>query len=198
MAFSALAAVSSQGATLATFDFTGESLSSSAATIIGITVSNVTTDSSFNSFTSSTGFDTAAQISGAASFFSSPTTQATAGNALSFTITAAPTFTFSLDGFSFIARSTAQAPGDIGFKIGLNSYDYSESYFNNSTITTISNSSLGLSGLTTATISIQGWNSTGSSALQLDNLVLTGSVIPEPSTTLLGGLGLLALLRRRR
>ncbi|MFM2197279.1 MAG: hypothetical protein RLZZ505_711 [Verrucomicrobiota bacterium] len=43
--------------------------------------------------------------------------------------------------------------------------------------------------------------SNGGSAFQLDNVVLDNSlstVVPEPSTTLLGGLGLLALLRRRR
>ena len=198
MAFSAIATVSSQGATLATFDFTGESLSSSAAPITGITVSTVSSGSTFNAFTSATGFNSAAQISGASAFFSGPTTQAVAGNALVFTITATPGYEFTLDGFSFIARSTAQAPADIGFEIGSNSYDFSSSYSNNSTITTISNQSLGLTGLTSATISIQAWNATGSSALQLDNLVATGTVIPEPSSALLGGLGMLALLRRRR
>jgi hypothetical protein len=198
MAFSAIAAVSSQGATLATFDFTGESLSSSAAPITGITVSTVSSGSTFNAFTSATGFNSAAQISGASAFFSGATSQATVGNALVFTITAAPGYEFTLDGFSFIARSTAQAPADIGFKIGSNSYDFSSSYSNNSTITTISNQSLGLTGLTSATISIQAWNATGSSALQLDDLVATGTVIPEPSAALLGGLGMLALLRRRR
>lgn len=43
--------------------------------------------------------------------------------------------------------------------------------------------------------------SNGGSAFQLDNVVLDNSlstVVPEPSTALLGGLGLLALLRRRR
>ncbi|MEP4077249.1 PEP-CTERM sorting domain-containing protein [Haloferula sp.] len=33
---------------------------------------------------------------------------------------------------------------------------------------------------------------------RVDNIVLNGDVVPEPSTALLGGLGLLALLRRRR
>jgi hypothetical protein len=198
MAFSALAAVSSQGATLATFDFTGESLSSSAAPITGITVSAVSSGSTFNTFTSSSGFNSAAQISGASSFFSGATSQATVGNALVFSITADPGYEFTLDGFSFIARSTTQAPADIGFEIGSNSYDFSSSYSNNSTITTISNQSLGLTGLTSATISIQAWNATESSALQLDNLVATGTVIPEPTAALLGGFGLLALLRRRR
>jgi hypothetical protein len=191
-----LAAVSSEAAILASFNFTGGSLVNSAAPVAGITVTNVSTGSAFNSFTSANGFDSAAQISGASAFFSGPTTQATAGNALVFTVTAAPGYEFTLDGFSFIARSALQAPGDIGFKIGASSYDFSGSYSNDSTTTLISNQTLGLTGLTSATISIQGWNSTGTTALVVDNLVLTG--VPEPSAALLGGLGVLALLRRRR
>jgi hypothetical protein len=198
MAFSAIAAVSSQGATLATFDFTGESLSSSAAPITGITVTDVSTGSAFNSFAASSGFDEHANISGASSFFSGATTQAAAGNTLVFSITAASGYKFSLTGFSFKARSTSTAPRDIGFTIGLNSYDFSSSFSNDSNITTISNLSLGLTDLTSATISIQGWNASSSGALRLDDLVATGTVIPEPSAALLGGLGMLALLRRRR
>ncbi len=196
-AFSVVSAASSQAATLATFAFTGGSLANSATPIAGLTVSNVSTASSFNSFLTGSGFDSAAQISGASNFFA-PTTQATAGNALSFTLTAGPGVTFSLDGFSFIARSTLAAPGDIGFRVGATAYDFSSTYSNNSVITTISNSALGVTGATARTITIQGWNSTGASALQLDNLSLTGTVVPESSSALLGALGALALLRRRR
>jgi hypothetical protein len=198
MAFSALAAVSSQGATLATFNFTGESLANSASPITGITVTNVSTGSSFNSFAATSGFDEHANISGASSFFSGATSQAAASNALAFSITAASGYKFSLTGFSFKARSTSTAPSDIGFTIGLNSYDFSSSFSNDSNITTISNLSLGLTDLTSVTISIQGWNASSSGALRLDDLVATGTVIPEPSTALLGGIGLLALFRRRR
>jgi hypothetical protein len=185
-------------ATLANFNFTGDSKANAASPISGITISPLTSDSAFNSFTSVSGWDSAAQISGAAGFFSSPTTHATAGDALSFTITAASGYSFSLDNFSFLARSTATAPADIGFKISSSFYDFSGTYSNNSTITTISNSSLGLTGLTSATLSIQGWNASGSGALQLDNIFLTGSVIPEPSSAVLVILGSVALLRRRR
>ena len=34
--------------------------------------------------------------------------------------------------------------------------------------------------------------------LYLDNIAISGTIVPEPSAALLGGLGLLALLRRRR
>lgn len=89
MAFSAIATVSSQGATLATFNFTGASLTNSASPITGITVTDVSTGSAFNSFAASSGFDEHANISGASSFFSGATSQAAAGNTLVFSITAA-------------------------------------------------------------------------------------------------------------
>ncbi len=189
---------SAQSATLANFDFAAGSLSNSASPITGITISTLASDSNFNSFTSSSGWNSAAQISGANGFFSNPTAHSAAQNAVSFTITAAAGYSFSLDGFSFLARSTGDAPGDIGFKINSGFYGFSEIYSNNSAITTISNASLGLTGLSSATISIQGWNATGASALQLDNIVLTGSVVPEPASVVLMMLGVMTLLRRRR
>jgi hypothetical protein len=193
-----LGLTSAHAATLANFDFTGGSLSGSTSSILGITVSLLSSESAFNSFTSSSGWDSAAQISGASGFFSSPTTHSTAQNAVFFTISAASGYSFSLDGFNFLARSTATAPTDIGFKINSTLYDFSGSYSNNSSITSISNSSLGLSGLSSATISIQGWNASDSGALQLDQLILTGTVIPEPTTAVLAILSLLTLLHRRR
>ncbi|MDE0835528.1 MAG: hypothetical protein OSA84_04170 [Akkermansiaceae bacterium] len=197
-AISAFGAVSTQAATLANFDFAAESLNSAATPITGITVTAVSTGSSFNTFTSSTGWDSAAQVSGATSFFSGSTTQGAAGNALVFTITAASGYSFFLDSFSFQARSTSAAPADIGFTVSATSYDFASSYSNDSMITNISNPALGLTGLTSAVISIQGWNSSGSSELQLDNLIASGTVIPEPSAAILGAIGMLALLRRRR
>jgi hypothetical protein len=189
---------SAHAATLAHFNFTGGSPTNAASPIAGITISTLASDSSFLSFSSSTGWDSCAQISGADTFFSAPTTHSTAGNSVYFTITAATGYHFSLEGFSFLARSTATAPSDIGFKVESIFYDFSITYSNNSTITSISNSSLGLTNLTSATISIQGWNASGSGALQLDNLILSGNVIPEPSAVILCMLGLLALLRRQR
>ena len=113
-------------------------------------------------------------------------------------MTAAAGYSFSLEGFSFLARSTANAPGDIGFRINSNFYDFSEIYSNHSVITTISNASLGLTGLTAATISIQGWNANGASPLQLDDISLIGSVVPEPASAVLMMLGVMTFLRRRR
>lgn len=190
--------ISSHGATLASFSFTDGSLANDAPGITGLSVSQIDTDSGFNTFTSVSGLDSAAQISGASSFFSGPTTQAMAENAVFFTITALDGYTFSINTFSFTARSTGDAPADIGFTIGANVYDFSSSYSNDSNITPISSSSLGLSGMSSVVIAIQGWNATGSSALQLDNLNVTGTVIPEPSIFCLVSLSALTLLRRRR
>lgn len=163
------------------FDFTAGSLAGSANTT-NLVVSDVSSESSFNSFADTSDWDSAAQISGANNFFSAPTTQAATEDAITFTITATSGYHFSISDFSFQARSTNTAPADIGFTINDASYDFSSSYSNNSIITTISQNSLGLNGLTSATISIQGWNASGSSELQLDNIQVTGTVVPEPNT----------------
>lgn len=196
---------SAASAQIAEFTFTGGSLADSAGTA-NITVSDVSSSATggtngFNTFSSSSGWNSAAQISGAGSFFSSQVTQAAAGNAISFTITANSGFVFSITDFSFQARSTATAPSDIGFTINGTPYDFSGSYSNNSTITTISQSSLGFANLTSATITIQGWNASSSGALQLDNIAVSGSVVPEPGTfaLLAGCFGMaIVMLKRRR
>lgn len=65
-----------------------------------------------------------------------------------------------------------------------------------------------LQGITTGvSFRLLGWNDTGNlgsggtgavGTSSGDNLVFTGTVVPEPTTALLGGLGMLVLLRRRR
>ena len=54
--------------------------------------------------------------------------------------------------------------------------------------------------LTTATtFRIYGWDNISTSGnLRVDDVQLNGTVVPEPGAALLGGLGMLALLRRRR
>lgn len=121
-----------------------------------------------------------------------------AGNAIYFTVTAGEGYRFHIESFGFRARSTPSAPTDIGFTIGDFRYDFSESYTNDSTITQLFKGSLGLNDLESVTISIQGWNSPGASALQLDDLILSGTFVPEVSTSALFMIGMLILLRRKR
>lgn len=188
------------------FNFAGGSLSDSANTS-NILVSNISTQATggtdgFNAFTSSSGWDSAAQISGADNFFSSPTSLAAAGDAIVFTISAQSGFTFSITDFSFQARSTSTAPADIGFTIIDDTYDFSSDYSNEGEITTISEDALGFSGLSSATISIQGWNASSSGSLQLDNILVSGAVSPVPESStfalLAGILALASVMFRRR
>jgi hypothetical protein len=52
---------------------------------------------------------------------------------------------------------------------------------------------------TATTFRIYGWDNISTSGnLRVDDVQLNGTVAPEPSTALLGSLGVLALLRRRR
>jgi hypothetical protein len=54
--------------------------------------------------------------------------------------------------------------------------------------------------LTTATtFRIYGWDNIATAGqIRIDDVTLNGTVVPEPSAAILGGLGLLAILRRRR
>jgi len=103
---------------------------------------------------------------------------------------------FSLDGF-------ATAGTDVGSVFTLPGETTTADYgpVNLSGVTALQN-------ITTAvSFRLLGWNDTGNLAgggtgaigtSAGDNLVFSGTVIPEPTTTLLGGLSMLALLRRRR
>lgn len=168
-----------------------------------ITVSMLATESSFNSALTATFSDPPAiQVSGASAFFQQ-TSQGAAGDAVYFTITAASGYEFSITQVSFDARGTSTSPADVGFSMNTTSYDKSGSFSNNSIQTTITESSLGFSNLTSATIAIQGWNASlgDTGALQLDDIGVFGSVsvIPEPSTYgAIGGLLALGMVLYRR
>ena len=74
-------------------------------------------------------------------------------------------------------------------------------FVSNNSVTMATSGLTGISGRTvtfTFSDSSQGNNKTESIYSYIDNVTLTGTVIPEPSAALLGGLGMLALLRRRR
>lgn len=168
-----------------------------------ITVGNAETDSHFNSFTSASDWDSALQVSGASGFFSIPQNQASAGDAFYFTIDVASGYVFTVSEISFQARSTSGAPQQVGFSLGSLSHDFGSLFSNDSEITTLSESALSLQLTGSDTFAIQGWGSSGASALQLDNIQIRGTLtaIPEPSTyaAILGAvtLGMVFYQRRR-
>jgi hypothetical protein len=130
------------------------------------------------------------------------TTQATA-KYFTFTITADPNYLIDITGISFNALATGAGPSALGVAIG--STAIGSFNLGSATLLEVSQPVSGYNGLASVEIRIQGWlngsrSSTGSGDLRIDDLVVTGSVapVPEPGTLLLGGLGALGLLRRRR
>lgn len=117
--------------------------------------------------------------------------QASAKN-FNFTITANSGYQFTITNISFRAVSTGAGPSAIGFAVG------------NTNIHSVSTSSGGLmvvnqpvtgqSGLTTASIKIQGWldgsrTTSGAGAFRLDDVIITGTVTStasEPAINLQG------------
>jgi len=131
--------------------------------------------------------------------------QPTQNDAKSFTITitADPGFEFSLDSVFFRAYATEKGPSAIG--IAVNSSNIFAMSIPLETLTVV-NETVGQTGLTSATIYLQGWDNgstatDGKGGFRLDDVLISGEVtaiIPEPTSALLASLGLLGLLRRRR
>ncbi|HMP73667.1 MAG TPA: PEP-CTERM sorting domain-containing protein [Kiritimatiellia bacterium] len=117
-----------------------------------------------------------------------------------FTITANPGYTFSLTDISFLYRATAAGPESIGYAInGANI----TSFGRGSTLTESHVNTLNLTGLTSAEVRIQGWVPTGGTSsgggdFRIDDIRLTGTVVPEPGSLALLGLGALMVLHLRR
>ncbi len=167
-----------------------------------ITIGNAETESHFNSFTNSTGWDSALQVSGANGFFSTPQNQATAGDAFFFSIDVASGYVFTVSEISFQVRGTGGSPQQVGFSLGSLSHNFGALFSNDSEIKTLSQSSLSIQLTGADRFAIQGWGSSGASALQLDNIRITGSLtaIPEPSTyaAILGAVALGIVFYQRR
>lgn len=116
-----------------------------------------------------------------------------------FILNAETGFTFDLTLISFKHRATANGPGTVG--ISIDGIDYSGSGDSvSTTVTTYESESLNLSDLTTATIVLQGWDSGGSGGgeFQMNDLQVSGTVIPEPGTIALLALGLAGVFGLRR
>jgi hypothetical protein len=119
-----------------------------------------------------------------------------------FTLTANSGYTFSLTNFNFLYRSTAAGPEDIGLVINGTTID---TFGRGSTLTVAYSTALTeLSNLTSAVLRVHGWvgaegTSSGGGEFRIDDLTLQGSVIPEPGTLVLLGLGgaFLGFVRRK-
>lgn len=68
------------------------------------------------------------------------------------------------------------------------------------TVGTYESEDLELTGLTSATIVLQGWGSggTGNGEFQMNDLQISGSVIPEPGTIAMLAMGMLGVFVARR
>ncbi len=112
------------------------------------------------------------------------TTQATAKN-FNFTVTAASGYTFTITNISFRAYATAAGPAAFGF--GIDGTDLYAVDAPSAALVEVSQSVTGQTDLSTATISIQGWlngsrTSAGSGVFRLDDIVITGTVTPIPTS----------------
>lgn len=187
MAFSVLATVSSQGATLV---FNSTAVGTTGNTIDGqtsgsfavpeapglsVTIQSISTTSTpgvLNATSSSFGIDSNGSGDGSSTFDADFSEVLTLSFNKEVTITSFKLGSFTgTDAFTFAGTAILDSDADGG-----NVYTFSTPL----TIAADTNFSL---GATTGSVSFE-------------NIVLT--VVPEPSTALLGGLGLLALLRRRR
>lgn len=111
-----------------------------------------------------------------------------AAKSFQFTITAAPGYTFSITNISFRSYATAAGPSAVGFAI--DATDLYQVNSPNASLVTVNQAVSGQTGLTTATVKIQGWlngsrSSTGAGVLRLDDVVISGVVTPNgPAVTL--------------
>lgn len=101
-----------------------------------------------------------------------------------FTITANSGYEFSITNISFRAYATSAGPSAFGFAIG--STDIYSVNAPNASLVYVNESVSGQTGLTTATIKIQGWlngsrSSSGAGVFRLDDVVIAGTVTPVSS-----------------
>ena len=108
------------------------------------------------------------------------TSQASAKN-FTFTVTAASGYVFSITNISFKGYATSAGPSAFGFAIG--STDIYSVDAPSASVVSVNQSVSSQTGLTTATIKIQGWlngsrTSNGTGVFRLDDVVVSGIVTP--------------------
>lgn len=207
MAFSAIAAVSSQGATLATWDFTGQlgdqTSQAVTSTLINITAGDLTRGSGLSTSTTPNSMNSSGWTT---SLFD-------ANDYYQISITVAPGFQMDLASVDFAERRSGTGIRNFQIRSSLDSFGaIIGSAVGVPDDTDVRDQSLPLGSAFdtvtgTVTFRVFGTDAEGAAGTwRLQNngttggLTIQGTVtaIPEPTAALLGGLGMLALLRRRR
>jgi len=214
MAISALAAVSSQAATLI-WNFTDDNATFDVGTPVDFTISPLSVGNSLgtvadpvNSTSSSSGYTGSTGTGNIGNAYSTGSLS-TARGYIEFTVTPSAGFTFSLSDMDFGARSTSTGPQGYALRSSADSYAtdiFSVTVANNSVWTLKDNTFTAFESAVAGeavTFRLFGYNGTGSPGNntingRIDDISLTITAVPEPSAAFLGGLGVLCLLRRRR
>ena len=195
MAFSAIAAVSSQGAVLWTNPITGTNPNTSNPYTTGQTVISNVTVSGIGRGAGITGTNANDRYN--ANSWNTGTIDLTAY----FTFTLTPAATYEIDFTSFVYTGQASGTGatSVAFRSSV------DSFASNIGTPTVSGTTISLAGASFQNITtpiefrLYGFGASASGGtFSVNEFTFNGDVVPEPSSALLGGLGLLALLRRRR
>lgn len=222
--FASLAQLSNAAVFAGTFNFTGAtgnvaSLAYNGASIPDVTIGNLSkvgvTTSASSDNSRATGWPTGA--TNASNTFSGTINLS---NYFEFTLTAADGYTIDMTSIGFGIGRSGTGPRQWEWRTSIDSYAATVSTYSalnaglsntggiltnpdlNSSWTgnVLNLSAAAYKDLTSITFRFYGYNSeaSGGTGGFQGNLSFAGEAIPEPSAALLGGLGLLALLRRRR
>lgn len=204
---SAALAVPASAATLVGYNFNGNVVTPTTGPFAGTTATNFTDGSGYSG-----SFNNGARQVTNAGNGGSATSNADAGNAFTLTLTALTPGSLSLDGLQLSANRSGSSPDRITVfltptKNATAGTRYT--FVDNASLSSADNSYGSLTSLTSLT-QFQGidsvfaefvfhGNNQGAGSDRLDNVVLAGSVIPEPSSVamILGGACILLGYRRR-
>lgn len=182
-------------------------------TVSALTIGNTlgTVADPVNSTSASSGYTGATGTGNIGNAFraGSLTVGASGSGYIEFTVTPTVGQTINLTDMDFGARSTTTGPQAYALRSSVDNYGsdiFSSSVTNNSTWSLKNNTFTAFSSITpgaAVTFRLYGYAGTGSPGSntingRIDDISVQINAVPEPRAALLGGLGILALLRRRR